>query len=80
MIPVLEKNIYEKDLSLLSSLPKDELNKRILANKEYGFCVPLKEEIRSRAEKLYTKTLKKGRKLPYCCDYLLLEKEMKKFI
>ena len=79
MIPITDSVIKIIDISIVQDLDKKELNKRILLNKEYNFCLSSKKIILNKARNLYEKSLNKKSRIPYCCDFRMLEYEMNNF-
>lgn len=79
MVPIKDGICSLANLYLTSGLTKKEYDKRNLMNKEYQFCLKIKDEIEKKANKIYTKQMQTGKVLRFHCNYKQLEEAMKNY-
>lgn len=73
MIPVTDDVITKVDLNPNPGDDRDTQQYKALLNKEYSFCIKIKNEILSKATKLYERQMKTGKVIRFCCDFKKLE-------
>lgn len=73
MFPIKE-GVYEYvDLNISTTSDVQEINRRILLNKEYQFCLRRKDDIIAKANKIYKKQVSSFKVLHMHCNYKKLE-------
>ena len=73
MIPVIDSALTIIDLNK-PGINISEEQRRLLMQKEYFFCVKIKEDIETKAQKIYEQQINTGIINPYHCDYKKLER------
>ncbi len=79
MIPV-KSGVYQKVTFRMSGdVPKEEQKRMKLMLKEHEFINRIKNDILTKANKLYQKQIRKGKVFPYHCNYKKLEQACKEY-
>lgn len=73
MFPVKDGAYRLADLDLVDGLDLEERRRRVLMQKEYEFCVRVKDDIKRKASKIYKKQMESGKVLKYHCNFKILE-------
>lgn len=73
MFPIIDGAFTYAEMDVVDGLDDKERQRRILMQKEYQFCVGIKDDIQNKASKIYKKQLKSGKVLKFHCNYKKLE-------
>ena len=73
MFPIVKGAYTYADLDLIEGLEEEERKRRNLMQKEYEFCVGIREAVKVKASKIYEKQMKTGKVLKFYCDFKKLE-------
>ena len=73
MFPIIDGAFTYAEMDVVDGLDDKERRRRILMQKEYQFCVGIKDDIQNKASKIYKKQLKSGKVLKFHCNYKKLE-------
>ena len=79
MFPVKEGVYWFAELQVDNELSLEEVQRRILMQKEYRFCRKIKKQIVEKANRIYDKQMRTGKVLKFHCDYKKLEKACKDY-
>lgn len=73
MFPIKDGAYRLADLDLVEELDLEERQRRVLMQKEYEFCVHIKDSIKKKASKIYQKQMDSGKVLKFHCNFKALE-------
>ena len=73
MIPIRDDVYTVVDINVKPTDSDDEKKYKHLLNKEYSFCVKIKDELVEKANKIYTKQIATGKVVRFGCDFRALE-------
>lgn len=73
MFPIVDGAFTYAKLDVVDGLDEEELHRRVLMQKEYQFCVGIREDIQKKALKIYKKQMESGKVLKFHCNYKRLE-------
>lgn len=79
MFPIIDGEFTYAELDVIDGLEKEEQQRRILMQKEYRFCVGIRDDIEKKAEKIYNKQTNSGKVLKFHCNFKKLEVAAEKF-
>lgn len=79
MFPVKEGVYRFAEFQVDNELSLEEVQRRILMQKEYRFCRKIKKQIVEKANRIYDKQMRTGKVLKFHCDYKKLEKACKDY-
>jgi protein AbiQ len=74
MIPVKEGYYSTVQLNEQDGDSKETLKYKDLLNKEYSFCLKIKEDVVDKANKIYDRQMKTNKVMKFCCDFKSLER------
>ncbi|MDD3797114.1 MAG: type III toxin-antitoxin system ToxN/AbiQ family toxin [Lachnospiraceae bacterium] len=73
MFPIIDGAFTYAELDIIDGLDEEELHRRILMQKEYQFCVGIRDDIQKKASKIYKKQMDSGKVLKFHCNFKKLE-------
>ncbi|MDD2959338.1 MAG: type III toxin-antitoxin system ToxN/AbiQ family toxin [Lachnospiraceae bacterium] len=73
MFPIIDGAFTYAELDIINGLDEEELHRRILMQKEYQFCVGIRDDIQKKASKIYKKQMDSGKVLKFHCNFKKLE-------
>lgn len=73
MFPIVDGAFTYADLDVIDGLEEEELHRRILMQKEYQFCIGIRDDVQRKASKIYNKQMSSGKVLKFHCNYKKLE-------
>ena len=80
MFPITEGAYRLAELNIVDGLSLEERQRRGLMQKEYEFCVKIKEDIRRKASQVYNKQIQTGKVLKFHCNFKALEQAAHTYI
>lgn len=79
MFPIVDGAFTYANLDVIDGLEEEELHRRILMQKEYRFCVRIRDDVQKKATKIYKKQMDSGKVLKFHCNYKKLEAVTKSY-